>query len=138
MNIIERIYAQKTDLGAPIGGTGQGLGPFAGNATDITYQGAVTGLTQVTKTVSSIIGVMTVAAGIWFVFNLVVAGIQYISAGGDKHNLEEAQKRITNALIGIVIVAASWSILALTGKFLGYDILIGNVTKIILSLFPGQ
>jgi hypothetical protein len=134
MIFIEKIFAAGTPLGGTIGGNGEGLGPFAGKTQSGTA-GGVQALQQVTQVVSSVLGVMTITAGIWFLFNIVVAGIQYISAGGDKHNLEDAQKRITNALIGIVIVAASWSILALVGRFLGIDTVISNPGTLMSQLF---
>jgi hypothetical protein len=114
---IPRVYAAKVELGGPI--SGEGLGPFATGTPSET-----TAFKQLAGTVSSIIGVLTVAGAIWFLFNLVIGGIQWISAGGDKHALEEAQKRIQNALVGMIIVVAAWTIYALMGKFLGLDVLL--------------
>ena len=119
-----------TELGGNIGGAG--LGPFATGISS-----ATTGLIDITKVVSSIIGVMTVAAAIWFLFNVILGGFSWISAGADKNALEAAQKKITTAFVGLLIVVAGWTILALVGKFLGYDILISNPGAIINSLFPG-
>jgi hypothetical protein len=77
---------------------------------------------------------MTVAAGIWLMFQILIAGINWLSSGGDKGKIESARNRLTNALIGIVIVAAGWAILALAGKFLNWDILITDPGAIIDSL----
>lgn len=132
MNII-RLLAQ-TPLGPQIGGSG--LGPF-GKGDYSKETGAVTGLQNVTRAVSSIIGVMTVAAGIWFLFNILIGGINWISAGGEKQALENSRNRITNAMIGLVIVVAGWTILALAGQFLGFDILITKPEDIINNIFHG-
>lgn len=127
--MIQTVFAE-TPLGT-IGGQGQqGLGPFAG-ITD-----AVQGLQAVTSVVSSVIGVMTVAAGIWFLFNLLSGGFQWISAGGDKNALTQAQQRIQNAFIGLIIVVAGWTLLALAGRFLGFDILLNSPTNIINQITP--
>ncbi len=116
---MEKIFAQ-TQLGGSIAGDGKGLGPFAG------LSGPELALQAITKVVSSIIGVMTVAAGIWFLFNFIIGGVQWISSGGDKHGLEQAQQRITNAFIGLIIVVAGWAILALVSQFLGIDFLLST------------
>lgn len=128
----------------PLGGTigGGSLGPFGQLITTLQggvgdAAGATTALTWVTSVVSSIIGVFTVVAGIWFLLNFIIGGLNWVSAGGDKHALEEAQKRITSAFIGLLIVVAGWSILALAGKFFGFDILISDPATIIRNLFPG-
>jgi hypothetical protein len=117
-----------TSLGGKIGG--EGLGPFA--KMDLTT--GTSALVAVTKGVSSVIGVMTVAAGIWFIFQVIIGGFFWITSGGDKQRLHEARERITNAIIGLVIVVAGWSLLALAGQFFGWDILIANPGTIIEQL----
>lgn len=104
-----RLLAQ-TDLGT-IGGSG--LGPFAESPGD--------GLSGITRMVSSIIGFMTIAAGVWFLFQFIIGGFNWISAGGDKAKLQSSRDRLTNSLVGLVVVVAGWSILALAGTFLGVD-----------------
>ena len=41
---------------------------------------------------------------------LVFSGYQWMAAGGNEEQVTKAQKRITNAVIGLVIVLAAWSI----------------------------
>jgi len=108
-----------TTLG-PIGGNGDGLGPF-GNMASKTAPEA--GATAVIDTISSIIGIMTTAASIWFLLQVLFGGYEWMSAGGDSKKIESARSRITNAFIGLIIVVGSWSLLAVTGKFLGFDTL---------------
>ena len=119
-----------TDLGN-IGGAG--LGPFGQISSELAQNGLL-GLTKVTNVVSSIIGIMTVAASIWFAFRFIIGGIRWISAGGDKGKLEEARNSITHAFIGLLVVIAGWSILALAGQFFGYDILISNPAEIMRQM----
>ncbi len=112
-----------------IGGTAPGdtsLGPFGG----FSFTGE-SALAKVTGTISSIVGIMTVAAAIWFLFNFLIGGFSWITAGGDKGNLEKARHRMTDAFIGFLIVVGAWIILALMGQFLGYDILVGDPGKLI-------
>lgn len=62
-----------------------------------------------------------VAAIVTFVF-LVWGGIDWLTSSGDKVKVDAAQKRITNALIGLTIVAASWAFYKLILTFLGIDL----------------
>lgn len=59
-----------------------------------------------------------IAALLVFLY-LVWGGIEWITSGGDKAGLEQARNRITNALIGLVLVAAAWAIITLITTFLG-------------------
>lgn len=117
----------------PIGGDTSSLGPFG----DIANKGQYAGATAVVDTISSIIGMMTAAASIWFLLQVLFGGYEWMSAGGDTKKIENARSRITNAFIGIIIVVGSWSLLAVTGQFLGFDTLV-NPTKFIDSVGIGK
>ncbi len=115
---------------------GEGLGPF-GNIGENIAKGAAggeAGLKAVTSAVSSVIGVMTVAAAIWFIFQFMTGGFYWITSAGDKTKLNEARDRIQNAFIGLIIVVAGWAVLALAGQFLGYDIVVKDTNKVIEQL----
>jgi len=112
---MEKILAagQPTPLGN-IGG--EGLGPFA-KSTANPVQTIVTGI-------SGVIGFLTILAAIWFLMQFLIGGIAWISSAGDKNKLTEARERLTNALIGLLIVVAGWAVLAIAGQFFGWtDIL---------------
>ncbi|MBI4948348.1 hypothetical protein HY844_02230 [Candidatus Berkelbacteria bacterium] len=64
--------------------------------------------------------VLTIAALTAFIY-LLIAGFQYITAGGDSAKVDGARKGITNALIGIIIIMISYLLL----RFVGTE-LIGN------------
>lgn len=113
------LVQQKVDLGEPIGG--EGLGPFGTIGQSISPGSGSEALERVTGAISAIIGFMTVCAAIWFLFQFVIGGISWISAGGDKTKLQQARDRITNACIGLIIVVAGWAILALAGQFFGWS-----------------
>jgi hypothetical protein len=68
---------------------------------------------------------MIVAALLTFIF-LIWGGIQWITSGGDKSAYEGARNRITAALVGLAIVAASWAIMLLLESFFGIKILTNN------------
>ena len=56
--------------------------------------------------------VFTVAALITF-FYLVWGAINWITSGGDKGKVEDARNKITAAVIGLLILAASWAVFQL-------------------------
>jgi len=113
---------------------GGGLGPFGALKFGGGQAGAVTALSKITSTVSAIVGFMTVAAGIWFLFELLFGGYEWISAGGDAKKLQAARERLTHGFMGLIIIIGAWSLLAVTGQFFGYDILITNPGALIQQM----
>jgi amino acid transporter len=62
--------------------------------------------------------VMVIAALLVFMY-LIWGGIEWITSGGDKTKTESARNKITAAVIGLIVVAASFAILQLVLTFLG-------------------
>lgn len=112
--------------GQSLGRIGDGnsgeLGPFAGKPLS-------NPLDSITNYVSSIVGMLTIFASVWFLFMILFAGYEWISAGGDAKKIASARDRITHAFVGLVIVIGSWSLLAVAGQFFGYDTLLGAGTN---------
>jgi len=114
---------------------GEGLGPFGKSGLFGSGEaGGVTALTKVTGAISAIIGFMTIAGSIWFMFQLLFGGYEWISSAGDTKKLTTARQRIMNGFFGLVIIIAAWIIIAVVGQFFGYDILIGSPGTIIQQL----
>lgn len=65
---------------------------------------------------------MTIAAILVFVF-LVWGGIEWITSSGDKSKMEGARNKISNAIIGLVILAATTAVFMLVQQFLGITVL---------------
>ena len=104
-------------------GGGEGLGPIAkllcsGQADTAQETGNI-----LNKILSTVLGFLTIVAAIWFMIQFIIAGFNWISAGGDKNNTQAARQKMTNAVIGLVIVIFAWVFVALIGKVLGIDIL---------------
>ncbi len=118
----------KTSLGTI--GEGGGLGPFGG----IKFSSGADAMTKLTSIVSAVIGFLTIVAAIWFFIQVVLGGISWITAAGDKAKLTTARDKISNAFIGLVVVVAGWGIVALAGQFFGWDsILNPDISKIIFQ-----
>jgi len=84
------------------------------------------------KVISTIISIMTIIAAVWFLFVLMTGAIGWITAGGDKASLETAKKRISNGIVGIVVVVTAIFLADILGKLLGLDIL--NPGEVLKSL----
>jgi hypothetical protein len=100
----------------------RGIGLLGGenDQKPLTSQHAAAGI--FVDVLSAIIGVMTVIAFIWFIFVFLVGAISWLASGGDKTKIQNAQKQITNGLIGLVIVISAIFLFKLIGSLLGVDI----------------
>ncbi len=72
--------------------------------------------------ISSLVGALFIAGFLLAFVYLITGGISWISAGGDKTKLEAARDNITNAIIGIIIVGASFALTTLVAGFFGLDL----------------
>ncbi len=76
--------------------------------------GAGAGLTGF---ISRLIVVVTIAGGIWALFNVLTAGFMVITASDDSKKLGEMSTKITNTFIGLLVMVAAPLIAALIGLF---------------------
>lgn len=68
--------------------------------------------------ISTIIRFVIVVAGIYALWQLVSGGLGFITSGGDKGKIKEAQDKIVMSVLGLVIIAASFIIVSLLGNIL--------------------
>ena len=80
-------------------------------------------LTRFELVISWLIGVMTIVAGLFFLFLIIIHAYGWMSAGGDKSKLQKAQQGITQAIIGLVVVIAAYTLVSIVGYVLGFSIL---------------
>ena len=71
--------------------------------------------------ISQIIGVLSVVAVIWFVFQVIFAGYKYMSAQGDKNKLETARNSLTQGILGLTISLIAIFIASLIAKLAGFN-----------------
>lgn len=81
--------------------------------------GSLTGSEFFGRLIPALISFGLVIGAIFFIFYLIYGGIQWISSGGDKVQMESARSKITNALIGIIVLFAFFAILNLVECFFG-------------------
>jgi len=114
-----------------LGGSFQGFGLYGLAGVKET---ANTALVVFNTLISNVIGVMTIIAGLWFIFNFIIGAYGYLSAGGNEEGVKKATAKIGQSLTGLVVVIAAYAIISIIGAVLGFDIL--NPQKIIINLKP--
>jgi hypothetical protein len=71
--------------------------------------------------VSNIIKTLIVIAGLYAVFNFVLAGYSFMSAGGDPKKIADAWAKIWQTILGLTIAAGAFVIAAIVGALLFRD-----------------
>ena len=65
---------------------------------------------------------LIIVAGIlWTLWNIISAGFVWAASGGDEEKRNEATKRIISALVGLLIIVVSFTIMAIVVGFFGFD-----------------
>ena len=113
IKFIPTIHAADIPLGSGITGTG----PFQA----VLDQGATQ--TQLGTLLSNLITTVTVVGSLAFVVYFTIGGLKWITAGGDKNKVSEAQTQMTQAAIGLIVIVVSFFIIGIVGAVLGIDIL---------------
>jgi hypothetical protein len=70
---------------------------------------------------STLIRIATVAAGVWVMLNLILAGYDYITSNGDTGAHKRVTDRVTMSVIGLVIIVAAYTVTALISLVLFGD-----------------
>lgn len=95
-------------------------------------------ITDLGLLISNAIGVALIIAGILVFVFLVWGGIQWITSGGEKGKTEEARNKITSAVIGLIVLAASYALLMLMLRILGFDSLTSTLEGIkVIDTYSG-
>jgi len=78
-------------------------------------------LADIVNVIKNIIGILAPAAGIAFFFMILVGGFQFLMSGGDPKATAAARNTMTYALIGIILVVASWIVILILQNLLDFD-----------------
>lgn len=70
---------------------------------------------------SSILNVVMLVAALLVFGYMIWGGVEWITSGGDKNKAEGARNKLTAAIIGLVIIAASYAVVTLVVQFLGFS-----------------
>lgn len=77
--------------------------------------------TSVGGLISRILPYIFAAAGIALLVYLVLGGLQMMTSRGDPKAMQSAQAKITNALIGFILVFLAFTIVQLVGQLFGLE-----------------
>jgi hypothetical protein len=80
-----------------------------------------TGAAGLGKFLSAAIQLIFMLAGIALVFMILWGAWDWIVSGGEKDKVAAARNKITNAIIGMIILAVSFAIIGVLGQFLGFE-----------------
>ncbi len=80
------------------------------------------GIVQINELVRRIVNLSIGAAFIALTVVLIIAGIKYLTSGGEPKPLQSANSTITWALLGIVFLVIAWLILRLIEAFTGVKV----------------
>lgn len=72
--------------------------------------------------IGGVLQFMMVVGVLYTLINLVQGGIAWIGGGGDSGKIEKARDRITQAVIGLIVLSASFAIWKLAKEFLGVNL----------------
>lgn len=89
---------------------------------------------------SAIVRLMMVVGGIFTLWQFLSGGFEYISSGGDKAKITNATQKITMSITGLVIMTASFIVIAIISKILFGSfiyILSPNLSPVTAPNIPG-
>lgn len=119
MSILRPIFHTVHAADIDVGGL-KGIGPFQFEKNSVTANETQN---QLGSILSTVITTLTVVAGLAFVIFFTLGGLKWLTAGGDKTKVQQAQQQMTQGVIGLVAVTSSLFIVGVVGGALGIDIL---------------
>ncbi len=112
-NLMTKAAVGLSMLSMPFTAGAQGLKDAKGGIEEVgtaLNAGGVNSTTTLPGLIGNLINVVLSVMGILFVLLIVYAGILYMQAGANPDNAKKAKGLIINAIIGLVIVIASYAI----------------------------
>lgn len=77
-----------------------------------------------------------VAGSVFFIFNVIMGGIKWTSAGGDKGHLESARSQVTNAIIGLMILFSLYAVVSFMEYFFSVDLTLFDLQDLRVNAGP--
>jgi uncharacterized membrane protein len=71
---------------------------------------------------SNVLNIAVTIAGLILFIMLLIGGFNYLTSGGDPEKLKKAGATIGHALLGFILLIASWFIIKLLSQFTGVDL----------------
>ena len=81
---------------------------------------------------NAILRLLIIIGGIWTLLNIILAGYQFLSAGGKPEEMSKAWAKIWQSLMGLLFIAGAFVLAAIFGQ-----IIFGNPGAIIKPVLLG-
>ena len=85
------------------------------------------GLKEIEDVFTNFISVIVGLGFIVLLVMLVLAGIKYLTSGGEPKAVQQAHHTVTWAFLGVLFLAIAWLILQLIGAFTGLPVTFFNI-----------
>ncbi len=79
-----------------------------------------TGAAGISQFLTNLVALIYSLAGIVLIFMLLWGAFGWMTSEGDKEKLAAAQRKIINAIIGIILFAIAFAVIAVLGQFTGF------------------
>lgn len=100
--LVGEVHAQITNPALPFAGSGSGT-VIIGNL------------------ISALVSAFLVMGFVMALFHLMFGAMRWVTASGDKNALQNAQDRMTQAVVGLILLVATWAIMLLVSTILGFQ-----------------
>lgn len=114
------------------GNGGGGVAPITNPALGPSLQ-SKTGIEFIQDLVPRMVGLAFLVGVLVFFFIMITGAIQWITSGGDKTALEGARGKITNAIVGVVILLSLFALLKVIEDFFGINILALDIGPLMIQ-----
>ncbi len=85
-----------------------------------------TGAAGISKLLSNLVALIYSVAVIVLIFMLLWGAFDWITSEGEKEKVQSAQKKIINAIIGMILFAVAFAIIEVLGQFTGFKFFAGQ------------
>ena len=92
-----------------------------------------TGIEFFQDLVPRMVGLAFLVGVLIFFFIMITGAIQWITSGGDKAAVEGARGKITNAIVGVVILLSLFALLKIIEDFFGINILALDIGPLLIQ-----
>lgn len=85
------------------------------------FAGSGSGEVIIGNLISVLVSVFMIVGFIFALFHLMFGAIRWVTASGDKTALQNAQDRMTQAVVGLILLVATWALMMLVSTILGFN-----------------
>lgn len=91
------------------------------------FNGAdVTGSAGISKFLSNLIALIFSLAMVVLIFMILWGAFDWLTSEGDKEKVENARRKLINAVIGIMLFAIAFAVIRIIGQFTGFKFFVGQ------------